>query len=440
VGLRGLVAACLVTMLGYVAASHAQPATIPLPADVKAERSAADVPAGVARFAGAWGPGAWDGVLPHVLVVATVDAGGRAQVVYAVGDSAEMGVTRASRRVTARIVGDLLTVDLAEHVTLTYGYAGDVLRGTYTSRRGRSTVTLPRAKLADVIAVPAGVPGAVTGTTVRIPLGEPGRGGTPATLEATLYRPPGDGPHPVAIFHHGSTGGGNVPLSVTLRPSRQAAFFVGQGLAVLAPMRRGRGASDGVYAEREGPCEAHTLSAGVMRAIEDADAALAYLRAQPWADPARVLVAGQSRGGLLAVAYAAERPGAARGVINFAGGWTSQRCDDAGRGFNQAAFAAAGGRTRIPMLWLYAEEDSYYSAAWIRRYHEAFAQAGGVATLRLFPGFGLRRAPPRGPARGLEGRRRGLPAAARPDVERARRATPRAASGPAGRGASRRCG
>ena len=39
------------------------------------------------------------------------------------------------------------------------------------------------------------------------------------------------------------------------------------------------------------------------------------------------------------------------------------------------------------MLWLYAEEDRYYSAAWVRRYHEAFTQAGGVATFRLFPAF-----------------------------------------------------
>src|SRR5262249_59408168 len=72
----------------------------------------------------------------------------------------------------------------------------------------------------------------------------------------------------------------------------------------------------------------------------------------------------------------------------FAGGWTSQRCDEEGHGFNGTTFASAGGGTRIPMLWLYAEEDRYYSAAWIRGYHEAFAKAGGVATFQLFPAFG----------------------------------------------------
>ena len=173
-----------------------------------------------------------------------------------------------------------------------------------------------------------------------------------------------------------------------MRPSRQAPFFVERGVVVLAPMRQGRGASDGTSAEYEGTCAPDVLGPELARAIEDVDAAMAYLRGQSWADPERVLVAGQSRGGILSMVYAAERPGKVRGVINFAGGWTSQRCDESGPGFNRETFASAGGRTRIPMLWLYAEEDRYYSAAWIRRYHQAFVQAGGVATFRLFPAFG----------------------------------------------------
>jgi dienelactone hydrolase len=308
--------------------------------------------------------------------------------VYALGDSTEANVNRGYRRVTGQIVGDLLMLNLGEHASVLYHVAGDSLRGTYRSDRHHHTVTLTRATLAEVMAVPASVPGVVAGTTVRVPITEPGPGGRRFTLEATLYRPAGAGPHPVLLFNHGSTGGGTVAPGVTMRASRQAQFFVERGFAVLAPMRRGRGASDGAHAEYEGTCEAGVLGGGLARAIEDADAAMAYLRAQPWADPARMLIAGQSRGGILSVAYAAERPGTVRAVINFAGGWTSQRCDDAGRGFNRATFAAAGGRTPVPMLWLYAEDDGYYSAAWIRRYHEAFAQAGGVATFHLFPPFG----------------------------------------------------
>ena len=387
-GLIVVTAAAVMALVVAGAAPAQSPATIPLPADLGLDPPAPHVARSVARFAGAWAHGAWGDVLPHVLVVEAIDAAGRARVVYAVGDFAEGNVSRGYRRETGRIEGDVLTVDLGDRARVAYRLVGDSLVGTYTSKRHVFTITLRRAALADVARVPAAAPGVVPGTTVRIPMTEAGPGGKRLTLEATLYKPAGDGRHPVLLFNHGSTGNGAVAKTATMRPTRQAPFFIERGFAVLAPMRRGRGASEGEAAEWEGACSAVNLGPGFARAIEDVDAALAYLRAQPWADADRVLIAGQSRGGILSVAYAAERPGAARAVINFAGGWTSDGCDRHGEGFNQPTFAAAGRRSRLPMLWLYAEGDRYYSAASIRRYHGAFVQAGGTAALHLFPDFG----------------------------------------------------
>jgi dienelactone hydrolase len=358
----GLIVPAMAAVLGLIAIGVAAPqpsATVPLPSDLRLDPPAPDVPARIARFARAWTHGAWGAIFPHVPVVGAVDAAGRVQVVYALGDSAEGSVRRGDRRVTERIDGDALAHDLSD-----------------------------RAALANLARVPAVAPDVVPPTVVRIPLTEAGPGGKLLTLEATLYRPAADGSHPVLLFNHGSTGGGAVAAKATMRPTGQAPFFVERGFAVLAPMRRGRGASEGEAAEWEGACSPENLSPGLARAIEDVDAAMAYLRAQPWADPTRVLITGQSRGGILSVAYAAERPGAVRAVINFAGGWTSDGCDRHSEGFNEPTFAAAGRRARLPMLWLYAEGDRYYSPASIRRYHEAFAQAGGTATLRLFPDFG----------------------------------------------------
>lgn len=369
------------------AISASQTPTIPLPPDLGIEPPAPDVPPTIARFAGAWAHGAWDSVLPHVLVVEAVDREGGARVVSAVGDYADGHVSRAFRRVAGRIDGDVLALDLGEGRRAAYRMVGEVLQGRSTRAGFESRITLARATLADIARVPAAVPGMVPGKTVRIPIGDTGPQGRALTLEATLYLPEGGGRHPVVLFNHGSTGGGRVSASTTLRPSRQAPFFVERGFAVLAPMRRGRGASDGEHAEIEGTCNRDLLSPGLRRAIEDVDAAMAYVRAQPWADPDRIVIAGQSRGGLLSVAYAAERPGAIRAVINFAGGWTTDRCDIDGRGFNEAIFRAAGGKTRVPMLWLYAEADSFYSAGSVRRYHEAFTRAGGAATFKLFPAF-----------------------------------------------------
>jgi predicted acyl esterase len=154
-----------------------------------------------------------------------------------------------------------------------YHIDGDSLRGTYTSSRRRYTVTLTRATVADAMTMPSTVSGVLTGTTVRIPMKE--AGGKSLTLEATLYRPHADGPHPVLLFNHGSTG--TIAPSMTMRPSRQAPFFVERGFAVLAPMRRGRGSSDGAHEEFEGTCAPDVLGAGFARAIEDVDAAMASL-------------------------------------------------------------------------------------------------------------------------------------------------------------------
>ncbi len=290
-----IVAAAALGLVAVGAALAQPPPTIPMPSDLKLDTQADDVPASVSRFAGAWAHGAWDGVLPHVLVVEAVDGAGRAQVVYALGDFPEGNVSRAYRRMMGHIDGDVLAFDLGDHPRVAYRFAGDALRGTYTSGRRSFTVTLTRATLADVMRVPATAAGVVTAATVRIPMTEPVLGGKRVTLEATLYRPAGDGQHPVLLFNHGSTGGGTVAATTTMRPSRQAPFFVERGFAVLAPMRRARGGSEGVHAELEGACEPGVLGPGLARAIEDVDAAVAYLRAQPWADPNRLLIGGQSR-------------------------------------------------------------------------------------------------------------------------------------------------
>jgi dienelactone hydrolase len=226
--------------------------------------------------------------------------------------------------------------------------------------------------------------------TVAIPLIEKRLPGAARELhlEGFLYRPVASGPLPVLVFNHGSTGAGRVSPSATepYRYPEVARFFVERGWAVLIPMRRGRGGSGGEYLERY-DCDRTILAAGVERAVEDLDAALAFVSAQPWADPTRLLLGGMSRGGLLAVVYPSRRAVAARGVVNFAGGWTVERCDGRTR-FNEDTFAEAGRTARLPMLWLYSENDRNYGPAAVRGYHQGFVRAGGTATLEMFPPIG----------------------------------------------------
>jgi dienelactone hydrolase len=225
-------------------------------------------------------------------------------------------------------------------------------------------------------------------TTVWIPMQEKSLFGRSRELqlEATLYQPAPSGVSPILIFNHGSTGRGRGSPTETLRYSETARFFVERGWAVLIPMRRGRGASGGQYLERY-DCETGVLTAGLERAIEDFDAVMAFVSAQPWADRSRLLLGGMSRGGFLSIVYASMRPTGAKGVINLAGGWTVEACDQRIR-FHEPTLSEAGRSARMPMLWLYADNDRNYGPAAVRAYHRAFTGAGGTAELQLFPPIG----------------------------------------------------
>lgn len=215
-------------------------------------------------------------------------------------------------------------------------------------------------------------------------------GGRGLTLEMVLYRPLHAGPYPTVVFHHGSTGNGDNPalFRQTFTSEPVARAFVERGWMVVFPQRRGRGASDGVYDEGFEPdrsryaCTATLALAGLARAMEDADVILAQVRVRPDVDTTRLLVAGQSRGGLLAVAHSGRQPTAYRGALNFVGGWLGERCRDA-EPVNRGAFVTAA--PGVPSaLWLYGENDPFYSRDHSRASFEAYQAAGGRGSFRLY--------------------------------------------------------
>lgn len=210
--------------------------------------------------------------------------------------------------------------------------------------------------------------------------------GDQVRLSVITYKPAGSGPFPTLVFHHGSTGRGDNPsyFAHPYDPKILADWFTARGWAVLLPSRRGRGGSEGRYDEgfsldRTGYSCNPTLSLpGADRALRDIDAVTPVLLAQPFVDRSRVAVGGQSRGGVLSIAWSGRQPATPRAVINFVGGWTGIRCPTAST-INQNLFVR-GAAFGQPTIWLYGENDPFYPLWHSRSNFAAFEAAGGKGT------------------------------------------------------------
>lgn len=200
-------------------------------------------------------------------------------------------------------------------------------------------------------------------------------------LETTVYRPPGDGPFPVVVINHGKALG-EPRYQGRYRPTGVARYFLARGYAVVVPMRQGFSKSEGSYIG--GGCNVE--SNGYVQA-EDVRAVLDEVVAQPWAEKDRILVMGQSHGGWTTLAFGTfDYPGV-RGLVNFAGGLRQDQC--AGWQAALARAAAPYGRsTRVPSIWFYGDNDSYFAPTTFRPVYESYVAAGGKAELVAFGEFG----------------------------------------------------
>jgi dienelactone hydrolase len=215
-----------------------------------------------------------------------------------------------------------------------------------------------------------------------------------ATLEVTLFSPPGDGPFPVAVINHGKAAGDPrwQARARYLLPSRA---LVERGYLVVLPMRQGFSKSTGTYMD----VGCNTESNGHAQA-EDVAAVLDHLETRPEADLTRIVVMGQSHGGMTTLALGTlNRPGV-KGLVNFAGGLRNTSCVAWENGLARA-FAAYGRATRVPSLWFYGDNDSYWSRPTWEAMHAAYLEAGGSATMVAFGTF------PQGDAHGMFGSRAG---------------------------------
>jgi dienelactone hydrolase len=220
---------------------------------------------------------------------------------------------------------------------------------------------------------------------MRIPMAMAGAQG----LEALFIKPDLPGRLPLVLLNHGS------PRSANDRPDmtpqgleRPALEFARRGFAVVLTMRRGFGASGGGFAENAGPCANSNFTNAASAAVADLRAVIEHLTKRPDIDGARIISVGVSAGGFASVALSAENPPGLVAAINFAGGRGSPRDDEVCSPERLVdAFATFGKKSRVPMLWVYAENDRYFGPAIAQRFHEAFSKGGGKAEFIKAPPF-----------------------------------------------------
>jgi dienelactone hydrolase len=228
--------------------------------------------------------------------------------------------------------------------------------------------------------------------------------GLPLILPSVAYvvHPAGKGPFPLVIMNHGVSLDPKQRSFFPLVEFRDAAFwFARRGYFVIAPAGPGYGGVGldmpehgihGVFFQKIGKCSNPNFrDAGLAVAAIDL-ATIKYLSDRKDVMTDNVIVVGQSAGGWGSIALASENPPMIKAVIVFAAG-RGGRVD--GKPNNNCnpdrlveATAEFGKTARLPMLWIYTENDTYFGPDLSQRMHKAFVGAGGDAEYHLLGPFG----------------------------------------------------
>jgi pimeloyl-ACP methyl ester carboxylesterase len=221
---------------------------------------------------------------------------------------------------------------------------------------------------------------------------------------AYLIRPVGGGggPFPLVVMNHG------VSLDTMQRsyfPAiefRDAAlWFARQGYVVIAPVRPGYGATAieiperglfGLFFSGVGKCsDAEFREAGLAVASID-KWIIDYMSTQSFIKRNEVIIIGQSGGGWGSIALGSQNPESVRAIIGFAAGrgghFNGKPNNNCAPDRLVDAVAEFGRTARVPMLWIYTRNDSYFGPDLSKRMAEAFRAAGGNVEYHLLSDFG----------------------------------------------------
>lgn len=223
-----------------------------------------------------------------------------------------------------------------------------------------------------------------------LPSGDPN-----AKLRATVFRPQDSSDaeparRQLVIINHGTDESTRLSVSMPVY-YWLSRWFVDRGYIVVIPQRRGHGATGGDLIESVGTCETADHYASGQIAANDIAASINYMTEQSFVVPHDVIVVGISTGGWASLALASRNLPQVGAIVNFAGGRGGQAygrfnaiCNadslhKAVRSFSETA--------RIPSLWLYARNDSYFNAELAQALTREWQAGGASAETHIFPPY-----------------------------------------------------
>lgn len=224
---------------------------------------------------------------------------------------------------------------------------------------------------------------------VEIPV-IPRRGSNvPIMIPALITYPTLSSRSPVVIINHGAPRNRDDNGNISVESYAAARdWFLKQGFAVVVPVRRGYGASSVTVQESYRSCEDPDYWNAGHTTANDIAAVVDYLRASPHIDSNNIIVLGQSAGGWGSLALSSRNISGIIAIINFAGGRGSlqrgQVCHPERLVETAQRFGASA---KVPTIWLYSENDSFFGPALANSMFHAYRSAGGTAEFVSLPSF-----------------------------------------------------
>jgi dienelactone hydrolase len=228
-----------------------------------------------------------------------------------------------------------------------------------------------------------------TPISTTIPLQGAGAFGRTLDMSAELFKPSGDGPFPVLVYAHGRSGTPQERSALRdIVPRQFLGFWLARGFAVVGVARPGYGRTGGTDKEipghtwdSSGRCSGDFNPERVAEAASTAiHATVNWVKQQSWTKQGSVVVAGNSVGGMTAIAVGAKSTDGVVAVINFAGGTGGNPSLAPARSCMPERltemFRKFGATTRTPNLWLYAENDQFWGTEAPQLWHAAYLKSG----------------------------------------------------------------